>query len=218
MIYIAVTVALTWLVWMPIHFKYKYKEKRTLSLIAKVIPTLSAAGFAGYACFAMGQHTPYAELMFAGLCVCALADWMLAVRFEVGGALFFVGHICYVLALALYNPITYWSLAVFAVSEVCLLLFLANYRREMSAKHIVLGLGVYSLALSALLGFGLPLPFIAFSRSALFAAAGAALFVASDLTLCHNTVRGKPTAWHYTSLGIYYTAQLLLALSAFPNT
>ena len=34
------------------------------------------------------------------------------------------------------------------------------------------------------------------------------------MTLCHNTVRKKPVKWHYISLGIYYTAQWLLALSA----
>ena len=48
----------------------------------------------------------------------------------------------------------------------------------------------------------------------MLAAAGAALFVASDMTLCYNPVQKKPTLWHYLSLGIYYSAQLLLGLSA----
>ena len=48
----------------------------------------------------------------------------------------------------------------------------------------------------------------------IYAASGAALFVVSDMTLCYNTVQKKPTLWHYISLGIYYTAQLLLGLSA----
>ena len=30
----------------------------------------------------------------------------------------------------------------------------------------------------------------------------------------YNTVQKKPTLWHYLSLGIYYSAQLLLGLSA----
>lgn len=215
MLYVAVAVALIWLLWMPLHFRLK--ARRTLSLVAKVIPTLTAAAFAGYACFGMGQRNAYAELIFAGLLVCSLADWMLGVRFEVGGALFFIGHVFYTLAMALYRHVSLWSLAVFVVAEVCLWLFLSKYKRDIESRFIVLGLSIYSLALSALLAFSVPLPFLSYSRGALLAACGAALFVVSDLTLCHNTVRDKPDMWHFLSLGAYYMGQLLLALSAFPN-
>ena len=44
---------------------------------------------------------------------------------------------------------------------------------------------------------------------------GAALFVASDLTLLHNTLRKAPVSCHFFSLGMYYMGQLLLGLSAF---
>ncbi|MFR5854736.1 MAG: hypothetical protein ACLUE8_10640 [Lachnospiraceae bacterium] len=45
----------------------------------------------------------------------------------------------------------------------------------------------------------------------MLAAAGAALFVASGrMTLCYNTVPRKPTCGSTSSLGIYYSAQLLL--------
>ena len=53
------------------------------------------------------------------------------------------------------------------------------------------------------------------ARSTL-AALGAVMFVVSDMTLCHNLLLKRPGSCHFVSLGIYYMAQLLLALSAFP--
>ena len=93
-------------------------------------------------------------------------------------------------------------------------IFVYRYRDKVPARFILLGLQIYALALSALLAFSLPLPFLAPGTRSVLAAAGAALFVASDMTLCYNTVQKKPTLWHYLSLGIYYSAQLLLGLSA----
>ncbi len=217
MLYVAAAVALIWLLWMPLYFKTKRNKPLYPSLIIKIIPTLTAAAFAGYACFATAQPNNYSKLIFAGLCVCALADWMLEVRFEVGGGLFFAGHVCYVLALLLFRPFSAWSIAVFIVAEVGLLFFLSKYRREIKPHMLVYGLALYTAALASLLAFSLPLPFTAFSRGTVLSAVGAVLFVLSDLTLCHNTVRKKPDSWHFKSLGAYYMAQLLLALSTFPN-
>lgn len=208
-------IVLTWLVWMPLHFRFKQSEHPIIHHLAKVLPTLSAAAIAGYACIAMGETTAYPELVFAGLVVCAAADWMLGVKFEVGGALFFIGHVLYVLALSRYRALSWWCLTVFVLAECGMLFFLSHYRGTAPNRIVGRGLIVYSLALSALLGFALPLPFLAPGARSVFAAVGAALFVLSDLTLCHNTVRKKPTAWHYVSLGVYYMAQFALALSAF---
>lgn len=219
MIYVAVAVAvaLIWLVWMPLCFRMKKTENRIAEWIFKVIPTLMAAGFAGYACFALGQRSAYAELIFAGLCVCALADWVLEVRFEVGGALFFAGHVLYVLALALYRMLSWWSLTVGVIALAAIWYFLSHYKDGRPVGLLGVGLCIYGCALAALLGLSLPLPFLAPSTSTYLAAAGAALFVVSDLTLCHNTIRQKPSHWHFMSLGTYYMGQLLLALSAFPD-
>lgn len=210
----AVAVALTWALWMPLHFRLRDRTPKTPGLVAKVIPTLSAAAFAGWACFARGETSAYPELIFAGLCVCALADWMLGVRFEVGGALFFFGHVLYVLAFSRYRVLSWWNLTLFAAAECGMLFFLSHYRGTAPNKIVGRGLLIYSLALSALLGFGLPLPFLQPGARSWLAAVGAALFVLSDLTLCHNTVRQKPDRWHFVSLGIYYMAQFALGFSA----
>ena len=64
--------------------------------------------------------------------------------------------------------------------------------------------------------FSLPLPLLAPSARSTLAALGAVTFVVSDMTLCHNLLLKRPGSCHFVSLGIYYMAQLLLALSAFP--
>lgn len=212
--FILLAVALTWLVCMPLHYRYKKNGRKAISLVFKAIPTCFAAAFAGYAVFSGKGADAYAALIFAGLCVCALADVLLDVRMEAGGALFFCGHVLYVAALSLYKPLSWWSLTLFALSACGLMYFGSHYRHAAPSRLVLCGAAIYGLALAALLGFSIPLPFLAYSRRALLAAAGAALFVVSDLTLCHNTVRNKPVSWHYVSLGIYYTGQLLLGLSA----
>ncbi|MEG2206818.1 MAG: lysoplasmalogenase family protein [Clostridia bacterium] len=215
-LFVAATILLTWLVFMPIHFRSKSPERRAAQHVSKVLPTMLAAGFAAYGCFAAHNSSDYALLIFAGLCVCTLADLMIGIRFEVGGALFFCGHLLYIAALGLYGLLSWWSLAVFAAAFVLMHLFLSHYRKQVPGKLISLGLSVYAAALAALLGFSLPLPFAACTQATVLAALGSALFVVSDLTLCHNMLRDKPPAWQYVSLGIYYTAQLLLGLSTLP--
>ncbi len=204
--------AVIWLVLSPLRFFFKAKGHKLVSIGFKGLATLLCALMAGRGYVATGDA--YAKWIFAGLCVCTLADVMLDLRFEVGGALFFLGHMLYVLALAQFRALSWWSLTVAVIALAGLWLFASRYKNAVPQWHIMAGIFIYGLALAALLGFSLPLPFLAPSRRALLAALGAAAFVLSDMTLCHNTVRKKPVKWHYISLGIYYTAQWLLALSA----
>ncbi len=200
-----------WALFMPVHFWAKARGKKPLSLLFKGIPTLLCAALAGLAF--LGNADLYAKWIFAGLCVCTLADILLDIRFEVGGTLFFLGHVLYVVALSQYRTLSWWCLTVAVLALAGLWFFASHYTRGISQWHIVAGVLIYCLALSGLLGFSLPLPFLAPSVRSTLAAMGAAAFVISDMTLCHNTVRQKPVRWHYGSLGIYYTAQWLLALS-----
>lgn len=214
MIPILATVLLTWALCMPLHFYGKKQKNKVLSLVFKALPTIMAAMFAGYAALFLPGSDDYARLIFLGLCVCVFADVLLDIRFEIGGFLFFLGHVLYVLALSRYRVLSWWCLTVFVIAAAVLEIFVYRYRDKVPARFILLGLQIYALALSALLAFSLPLPFLAPGTRSVLAAVGAALFVASDMTLCYNTVQKKPTLWHYLSLGIYYSAQLLLGLSA----
>lgn len=214
MIPILATVLLTWALCMPLHFYGKKQKNKVLSLVFKALPTIMAAMFAGYAALFLPGSDDYARLIFLGLCTCVFADVLLEIRFEVGGFLFFLGLVLYVLALSRYRVLSWWCLTVFLIAAAALEIFVHSYRNRVPARFLLLGLRIYALALSALLAFSLPLPFLAPGTRSVLAAAGAALFVASDMTLCYNTVQKKPTLWHYLSLGIYYSAQLLLGLSA----
>lgn len=214
MIPILAAVLLTWALCMPLHFYGKKHGKTVLSQIFKALPTIMAAMFAGYAALCLPESDDYALLIFLGLCTGVFADVLLGIRFEVGGFLFFLGHVLYVLALSRYRALSWWCLTVFVIAGAVLEIFVYRYRDKVSAKIILLGLQIYALALSALLAFSLPLPFLAPGPRSVLVASGAALFVASDMTLCYNTIQKKPTLWHYLSLGVYYSAQLLLGLSA----
>ncbi|MEG1194652.1 MAG: lysoplasmalogenase family protein [Clostridia bacterium] len=217
MLYIVLSIVLIWLVLMPLHFRSKAWHSKVPTRIAKVVPTLIAAAFAAYACFFTHTPQPYAMLVFIGLCICTLADLMIEIRFEVGGALFFIGHVFYVAALAFFRMFSWQNAMVFVAAVALLLFFILRYRAQLPHKLLLYGLITYSLALSALLALSLPLPFMAYSTSALCAAVGAALFVASDMTLCHNTLCSKPVPYHFFSLGLYYMGQLFLALSTMPR-
>ena len=214
MIPILAAVLLTWALCMPLHFYGKKQKNKVLSLIFKALPTIMAAAFAGYAALCLPGSDDYARLIFLGLCTCVFADVLLEIRFEAGGFLFFLGHVLYVLALSRYRVLSWWCLTVFLIAAAVLEIFVHSYRNRVPARFLLLGLRIYALALSALLAFSLPLPFLAPGSRSVLAASGAALFVVSDMTLCYNTVRKKPTLWHFISLGIYYSAQLLLGLSA----
>ena len=140
---ILLAVALTVFLCMPLRYRYLNEGKKGLTLLFKAIPTLMAAGFAAWAALRAPGADTYADLVFAGLCVCAAADVLLEIRFEVGGFLFFTGHMLYVLALSQYRSLSWWCLTAFVLAAVCLEYFLSHYTKEVPTQFIVLGLGVF---------------------------------------------------------------------------
>ena len=80
-------VAATWFGVMPLYFGRIPGFSKALTLTVKTIPTASAALFALAAFLQSGGADRYALLIFIGLCVCAAADYLLGVKFIVGGAL-----------------------------------------------------------------------------------------------------------------------------------
>lgn len=200
------------LVFMPLRFRYSKKEYPFWNLTFKVIPTLMCAAFGGTAFFRSGD--PYALFIFIGLCIGAAADVVLGIHFITGGVLFLAGHLFYMTAFCIQQPLTWWSLPVLLVSFGLLCLFLYHFRSGLNRKMTVLA-HVYSLGLSVVLCMSLPMPFLAFSQRTLLAALGAFIFVLSDMGVCHGIVCRISRRRDMFYLGIYYLAQLLLALSAF---
>ncbi len=205
--------AVTWLVIMPIYFKPFPKPGGPAQLAAKAAPTLLAALTAA-AAYAQ-QADRYALWVMIALLVCTAADVMLGVKFVIGGALFLTGHMLYIFALSGLMPPSLWSVAVFALAVILLWLFCRRYFSLFPNKLLYLGVLVYCVALGALVAFSLPVPFAALSRRAVLAALGAMLFVVSDMGTCHAMLTPAGRRFNYISLGVYYTAQLLLGFSAF---
>ena len=93
--------------------------------------------------------------------------------------------------------------------------FALRYRRYFPRPHLLAGVLIYVVALAALLAFSLPLPLLAPSPRSTLAALGAATFVVSDMTLCHNLLLKRSTPYHFVKPGHLLHGAASAALSAF---
>ena len=213
-IFAVLAALLSGLVIMPVRYRYLSENRRAAELTLKAIPTLLCAVFAVWACLD-GSADRYAVLVFMGLMVCTAGDVVLGIRFAVGGVLFLLGHVCYISAFLSQQTLSVWNLLVFAVMLSCLWLFCQRYRPLIKSKLISYGILLYSAALAVVLCLSLPLPFAAISQRSVLAAVGAVLFVISDMGVCHGILIDTSESFSFRMLGVYYLAQLCLALSAF---
>lgn len=199
---------------MPARFKRKKEKDTPFSIVLKALPMvvvlLLAWGYGGFPAAA-----PHARWMFAGLILCLGGDIVLCIHFVTGGALFFMGHVCYVIGLLARQTLAPVH-GILLVSVLGLLVaFLSRFRSRMPDKRLFPAVCVYAAALAALTAAALPLPFAVASPQSYLAALGAVLFVLSDMTLCDNLLNTRPLRNEYISLSIYYTAQFLLGASLF---
>lgn len=213
-IFAALAVLLSARVIMPIRYYYLDRNHRAAELSLKAIPTLMCAAFAAWACLD-GTGGRYALLILCGLCVCTAADVVLGIRFVLGGALFLLGHVFYISAFLSLQALSGWNLLVFAIALPGLWLFCQCYRPLIKSRLVSYGVLLYSAALAVLLCLSLPLPFAILSQRTVLAAAGAALFVLSDMGVCHSILVDTSKSFSFRMLGVYYLAQLCLGLSAF---
>ena len=206
-------VVLTVFLIMPVHYRWIGHIRSPWTHATKVMPTLICAAFAGTALLRGGGR--YSLLIFIGLLICAAADVLLGIHFVTGGTLFLSGHICYMAAFCTHQRPTWWSAVVFAAVLALLWLFLWQFRPRIQNPMMFCGVLLYSAALAVVVGLSLPMPFLSFSARSLLAAAGALIFVLSDMGVCHASMYKIPQKLDFCYLGIYYLAQLLLGLSAF---
>lgn len=212
MLYGVVSALVILLVLMPLYFLGKYRWGKGYELVFKGASTLICVCLALGFCIGCGFSDLFAVLMLIGLCLCLLGDIWLELVFPVGGLLFFLGHTLYIAGILTQAAVTGWSLLAAAVALVPVTLVYLRFRKQMPDGLDRLT-PVYGVALVALLAFALPLPLTLGTQRAWLLAAGAALFVASDLTLCRNLIQKRGVKSQYPSLAMYYMAQLLLALS-----
>lgn len=217
-----------WLVFIPLRLAAKNRGMRGLSTVCKMVPTLAAAGVAGWACASGADAGAYARLIFAGVALGAAADAVIDYRLAAGGCLFFLAHGLYAAAFLTLRPPGPITLLLFFVALLLAALYLRRFRSRFPTGGLRLGAGAYVAALCALLAAALPAPFPLGGGRAILGASGAALFALSDALMVSNAakragggapagdgpgMRRKRDFRSVLSLGCYYTAQAALALS-----
>lgn len=231
--YLIVGYVSIWLLWMPLRFYTRRKGNKNLSTVFKIIPTLLAASFAGWACLTHINTDTTSWLLFVGVLIGTCADAALEYLLQLGGLLFFVAHCLFIVALMRLCPPNGWFVLVFVVALLFGVWFLSHYQARFPDRKLRIGVALYVVTLSALLGVTMPAPFLIGGTRVLIGAIGAGLFVISDATLCRNSVEHRiardrevaegglrPEAERrriieeYLSLGCYYTAQTAFALCA----
>lgn len=203
--------AIILLVILPLYLYSKRSWPRWLQLIIKASGTFMCLSVALGYCAGTSFTDNYAVLILTGLCVSLFADIFIEILLPAGGGLFAIAHVAYITAFLL-TGITAWSILAFALLAICVGLVYKKYRLRMP-KLLRLPVAGYGLILCVFGALAMPQPFVFFSVRTLLAAIGSALFIASDLTLCANLIEKRGFKHQYISLGMYYTGQLLLALS-----
>jgi uncharacterized membrane protein YhhN len=158
--------------------------------------------------------TPYARAIGAGLLFSLLGDiWEMLSRRHFLKALlsFLMTHICYTLAFLTETPkIQFlWTALPLGLIAAAILAYLwpALPGGMKAAVGVYVGVIVVMVTLAA--GRALACP----SPGSLMAATGALLFLASDTVLAVNRFRRPFRAAQTVILGLYFTGQLLIALS-----
>ena len=201
-----------------------YKQYYKKALILKTCATLSIA-FLSYICFNINSdgNKLYFILMLAGILCGLVGDFLLALHkvyirkyniyFISGLASFLFGHIFYIKAFTLINPINKYDF-IFAV--ICVLIaYYVSKKSKLDFKELQIPIAIYSLVISLMLGKATSI--LLFSNNQpinIVIFIGALLFVISDSFLSFDIFGEKKSKLltvycHLT----YFPAQIMLALS-----
>lgn len=202
----------------------EYRKQFKLSLLFKGLASLCFV-LLGIYCIQSSQNTVFSSLILTGLILDAAADVVFNIRFAfpsaehksfyAGTALFFAGHILYLIAL-------FSSCSNVVISLTCgviiayVTLYLMNYSlKKLSLLQKIVGI-IYLSTIILMTSVSLVnLAAHPVTETILFAS-GALLFVTSDIMLISNTFGEKKFyPVRVTYLVLYYIAQLLIAYSLF---
>lgn len=171
-----------------------------------LVPVLLCLAGAG---IAAGRLTG-AWWMTVGLVLCLVGDILLELVFLAGMAAFLCGHLAYIAGFLAMAPFRWESVPIFAIALLIVVVLFYRLLPQMKEKRgPFIG---YAVVLLAMLAVAMALPFSLGARGAV-AAAGALLFVVSDLLLARNLLLGPIGHSDAVSLGCYFSGQYLLALS-----
>lgn len=197
----------------PVYLHLSYKEGAGLAL-GLTFKALATATALALALIGMCRQTDvFSILMVCGLSVCLAADILIGVNFLAGVAAFAVGHFFYIPAFVLLHGFRYYYSVPILVIGIALVFILFGRNLHKAGRLLIPSL-LYFLVLDSMLACGIPAAFSG-DPQGIVLAAGAALFVASDLTLARNKFLRKTRLSDTVSLSMYYAAQFLFALSVF---
>jgi len=199
----------------PIYLKMSFSvPKKKLSLLFKALATTMTLTLTvlGY----LRSPDTFGLLMMIAMGICLVADILIGVNFIVGVFAFLLGHLFFIPAfLQTYNPRWFFSVSVFVFGLLLVWFLFHNYFKTAGDKCVPCL--VYSVILSAMLALGVP-AFLTFDTRGTLLAAGAVLFVTSDLTLARSKFIKRTQLNDTISLTLYYMAQFLFGLSVFVPT
>ncbi len=167
----------------------------------KIIPTSLCAALALYGAVTGGGASAW--LLFFGLCVCALADWLLEFQFFKGMAAFGLGHIFYCIGYVLAGPVKILSLIVFLALFGVILIVYSKLKDRLEQAPMYLCYAAVLCCMAAL----------AASRQS-FLMIGGLLFVISDCMIgIGQATKNSSRIYGIAILVTYYAAQFLIACS-----
>ncbi|MDO4847556.1 MAG: lysoplasmalogenase family protein [Clostridiaceae bacterium] len=193
--------------------------------------TMASVCFIATALAAANQKTPYikfASLMIMGFVFGMLGDiwldlkWMYTddvKKFLYAGFIsFLIGHICFVSAIVMYSPCTFWSIVVAIALALVIATVAVLLEKPMKLKYgkYKLIVFIYSTTLSMTLTFSAVTAYITnFEKIWVVMTIGAALFLFSDLVLSgmyFSDDKNKNTPVNVVvNHTLYYAAQFILA-------
>lgn len=206
---------------MAVFIVNEHKEKYVSAVILKGLASLTflVLGVLGSR---MCSDAKFAKLVVIGLALGCIADVLLNLRFvfkKKGQAVFLVGILVFlsghVLYLAALIPQSEHLAACLAAGVVLTALVLIWIFRQITAKKAFKIFGVFYIgAIMLMTCVAVGSLIAAPSAHAAVFAAGAVLFLVSDVVLILNTFGGESRfSLRITNLSLYYVGQLLIALS-----
>lgn len=153
---------------------------------------------------------PYWLLIGLGLCV--LADIMLCFRIIAGGALFFLGHLAYIIFFITLGG--FHTIAIIIYTLLCVATLCYFYRYTSIVKRFRLFFVLYAMMILITLTLGILLPYT-YGIFGIIPAIASVLLVSSDFMLARNKLLLETKTTRFVALSLYFGGQYVMAMTLY---
>lgn len=207
MIWMYAVAALCLFVCLPFYMHYKRTPNDKLAHGFKVMGTLCAVSFALIAALRLD---PRCWVLFAGMMLHAIADWLLEYNLYWGGGFFLAGHICYIAYFLNLFPVSMIHLiALVCLVAVCVFLFI-RWRKPIGINFRFFGIYAALLCITTACAIG---GLSVMTTQGVMIAMGGAFFFLSDLLILGRLLFSADRSVDWAIMILYYLAQLLIGAS-----